>query len=192
MEQDGAERGGGAQDDAQQNSAARGGAGENGAAHDGIQRISRKQGGLMQAGISQLDGTLAERMGIKITELSAERIVGTMPVAGNTQSDGPMHGGALCVLAETLGSSGSAVHGGPGRAAAAIEISATHHRPATSGEVSGVATRVHGGNTLVTYDVEIMDAQGQRVCTARLTCRLRDRQADDRDNGETARTRQAG
>jgi 1,4-dihydroxy-2-naphthoyl-CoA hydrolase len=192
VEQDGAERGGGAQDDAQQNGAARDGAGKNGAAHDGAQRINRKQGGLMQAEISQLDGTLAERMGIKITELSAERVVGTMPVAGNTQSDGPMHGGAACVLAETLGSSGSAVHGGPGRAAAVIEISATHHRPAASGEVTGVATRIHGGNTLVTYDVEIMDVQGQRVCTARLTCRLRDLHTDDRDNGGAAPARPDG
>src|SRR5215471_19700038 len=49
-------------------------------------------------------GTLPERMGITIVEASAERVVDTMPVDGNTQPYGLLHGGASCVLAETLGS----------------------------------------------------------------------------------------
>jgi 1,4-dihydroxy-2-naphthoyl-CoA hydrolase len=118
--------------------------------------------------------TLAERMGIKVTEASAERTVGTMPVAGNTQPYGLLHGGASCVLAETLGSWAAAMHAGPGRATMGIEINATHHRGAREGEVTGVATRVHGGRTLATYDVVITDQDGKRVCTARLTCLFRD------------------
>jgi uncharacterized protein (TIGR00369 family) len=52
-------------------------------------------------------GALAARMGIQVLEWTAERVVATMPVDGNTQPFGLLHGGASCVLAETLGSSGS-------------------------------------------------------------------------------------
>ena len=48
-------------------------------------------------------GGLNEKMGIELVEISAERVVGTMPVAGNTQPYGLLHGGASVVLAETLG-----------------------------------------------------------------------------------------
>src|SRR5205085_6873971 len=104
-------------------------------------------------------------MGISIVEASAQRVVGTMPVAGNTQPYGLLHGGASCVLAETLGSLGSALHAGPERATVGIEISATHHRAVASGRVTGVATMVHGGRTVTTYDVVISDDRGRRVCT---------------------------
>src|SRR5713226_10511353 len=117
---------------------------------------------------------LPHRMGIKITEASAMRVVGTMPVAGNTQPYGLLHGGASCVLAETLGSVGAALHAGLDRFTVGIEINATHHRSATSGLVTGVATRLHGGRTLATYDVTITDERGRRVCTARLSCLIRD------------------
>jgi len=118
--------------------------------------------------------TLAARMGIRITEASAERVVGTMPVAGNTQPYGVLHGGASCVLAETLGSTGAALHAGPGRFTVGIEINATHHRSASSGQLTGVATKLHAGRTLATYDIAITDEHGQRVCTARLSCLFRD------------------
>lgn len=119
------------------------------------------------------DGLMA-RMGIEIVEASAERVVGRMPVAGNTQPYGLLHGGASCVLAESLGSAGASLHAGPGRQAFGIEISATHHHPATGGHVTGVATRLHGGRTLVAYEIVITDEEGRRVCTSRLTCMLRD------------------
>ena len=118
--------------------------------------------------------TLSGRMGIKIVEASPRRVVGTMPVAGNTQPYGLLHGGASCVLAETLGSLGSALHAGPDRVTVGIEISATHHRGAAQGEVTGVATLLHGGRTLTTYEIVITDELGRRVCTARLTSLLRD------------------
>jgi 1,4-dihydroxy-2-naphthoyl-CoA hydrolase len=117
---------------------------------------------------------LPGRMGIKIIEASARRVVGTMPVADNTQPYGLLHGGASCVLAETLGSLGAALHAGPGRVTVGIEISATHHRGAAAGLVTGVATLLHGGRTLTTFEIVITDEQGLRVCTSRLTCLLRD------------------
>ena len=123
---------------------------------------------------SQGSETLAGRMGIKIVEASAQRVVGTMPVAGNTQPYGILHGGASCVLAESLGSLGSALQAGPGRFTVGIEINATHHRAARSGLVTGVATLVHGGRTMSTFDIVITDEDGKRVCTARLSCLHRD------------------
>jgi uncharacterized protein (TIGR00369 family) len=116
--------------------------------------------------------TLVSRMGIRILAASAERVVGSMPVAGNTQPYGLLHGGASCVLAETLGSLGSALHAGPDLVTVGIEISASHHRGAVGGEVTGVATRLHGGRTMTTYEIVISDDQGRRVCTARLSCLL--------------------
>jgi 1,4-dihydroxy-2-naphthoyl-CoA hydrolase len=119
-------------------------------------------------------GDLGKTMGIELLEATPERVVGRMPVKGNTQPYGLLHGGASCVLAESLGSTGAALHAGEGRIAVGVEINATHHRSATDGHVTGVATRVHGGRTLATYDIVITDDRDRRVCTARLTCMLRD------------------
>lgn len=130
---------------------------------------------VMEAYRAASKNTLADRMGITILEASAKRVVGTMPVAGNTQPHGLLHGGASCVLAETLGSLGSTMHGGPDRVTVGIEINATHHRAATTGEVTGVATLLYGGRTVTTYEIVISDAAGRRVCTSRLTCLLIDR-----------------
>ena len=117
-------------------------------------------------------GALNERMGIELKEISAERIVATMPVEGNTQPYGLLHGGASVVLAETLGSIGSALHGLPDRLSVGVDINATHHRAARSGTVTGVATAVHLGRTMASYDVVITDDRGKRVCTSRITCAL--------------------
>lgn len=119
-------------------------------------------------------GTLVERMGIVFTEVSAQRVVGTMPVAGNTQPYGLLHGGASAVLAESLGSVGAATHAGEGRLAVGIELSCTHHRSAREGTVTGVATPISLGRTLATYEIVVTDEQGRRLCTSRLTCLLRD------------------
>jgi len=113
-------------------------------------------------------------MGIELVSASAERVVGRMPVEGNTQPYGLLHGGASCVLAESLGSIGSALHAGEGRIAVGVDINATHHRALTSGVVTGVATPVHRGRSSATYEIVISDEQDRRICTARLTCMLRD------------------
>ena len=120
-------------------------------------------------------GELVERMGIEILELGPERLVGRMPVAGNRQPYGLLHGGASVVLAETLGSFGAALHAGPERIAVGIEVSASHHRAAVDGFVTGVAVPISLGRTAATYEIVITDDEGRRTCTARLTCLLRDR-----------------
>lgn len=115
---------------------------------------------------------LAERLGISFVEIDVHRLVARMPVAGNTQPYGLLHGGASCVLAETLGSIGAALHAAPDRLAVGTEINATHHRSASAGYVTGVATPVHLGRRLATYEIVIHDDRDRRVCTARLTCTL--------------------
>jgi uncharacterized protein (TIGR00369 family) len=120
-------------------------------------------------------GELGESMGIEFLEASADRVVGRMPVAGNRQPYGLLHGGASVVLAETLGSVGGALHAGPEKVSVGIEINATHHRSATSGHVTGTATAISLGRTLATYEVVIVDDEGARLCTSRITCLLRDR-----------------
>ena len=124
------------------------------------------------AGLPQGMGGLNEKLGVELVEISAGRVVGTMPVEGNTQPYGLLHGGASVALAETLGSVGSAVHAQPDRIAVGVDITATHHRAATGGTVTGVATAVHLGRTMASYDVVVSDEQGRRVCTSRITCTL--------------------
>lgn len=117
-------------------------------------------------------GPLHDKMGIELVEVSAERIVATMPVEGNTQPYGLLHGGASVVLAECLGSVGSAVHAHPDKIAVGVDINATHHRAVSSGVVTGVGTAVHLGRSSACYEVVISDEQGRRVCSARITCSL--------------------
>jgi uncharacterized protein (TIGR00369 family) len=117
-------------------------------------------------------GALNDKMGIELIEVSPERLVATKPDEGNTQPNGLLHGGASVVLAETLGSLGSAVHAYPDRYPVGVDINATHHRAATSGIVTGTATPVHLGRTSTSFEVVITDEAGKRVCTSRITCVL--------------------
>ncbi|MGH8967311.1 MAG: PaaI family thioesterase [Actinomycetes bacterium] len=123
-------------------------------------------------------GDLNDKMGVELVEVSPERVVGTMPVKGNTQPYGLLHGGASVVLAETLGSSGSAMHAHPDRIAVGVDINATHHRSARDGMVTGVATAIHLGRSSACYEVVITDEDDRRVCTARITCALLPKKAD--------------
>jgi 1,4-dihydroxy-2-naphthoyl-CoA hydrolase len=122
-----------------------------------------------------MEGTLGERMGVTLIEASPERIVATMPVSGNTQPMGLLHGGASCVLAETLGSIGATLHAHSiGQAyAVGVDINATHHKSARAGVVTGVATPLRLGGSVASYEIVITDETGERVCTARLTCLIR-------------------
>ncbi|HEX2297186.1 MAG TPA: hotdog fold thioesterase [Pseudonocardiaceae bacterium] len=121
------------------------------------------------------DEQLTDRMGIKITEWDPERLVATMPVVGNRQPFGLLHGGASAVLAETLGSIAATLWAMPDKVAVGVELSCSHHRAATEGEVTGVCTPLHRGRTVATFEIVLSDEQDRRICTARLTCLLRDR-----------------
>jgi 1,4-dihydroxy-2-naphthoyl-CoA hydrolase len=119
-------------------------------------------------------GELNERLGVVFVEAGPDRVVATMPVEGNRQPFGLLHGGASVALGESLGSCLAALNCPPDRSAVGIEISATHHRSATAGTVTAVATPLNVGRTLVTSEIVVSDELERRVCTIRLTCLLRE------------------
>jgi uncharacterized protein (TIGR00369 family) len=125
--------------------------------------------------VLQFPGTLIERLGIEIVSVTPDTVVATMPVLGNTQPYGLLHGGASAALAETVGSLGAMAHAGEGRIAVGVDLSVTHHRAVTDGTVTAVAKALHRGGTIATYSVSIMDPQDQLVATARLTCLVKTR-----------------
>ncbi|MDQ4212813.1 hotdog fold thioesterase [Microbacterium capsulatum] len=119
-------------------------------------------------------GALAEKMGLRWVEFSVERCVATMPVAGNTQPVGLMHGGAYVVLGESLGSMAANLHAGHGRLAVGVDINATHTRSATAGTVTGVCTPVHLGRSITVHEIVVSDDQGRRCSTIRITNMIKD------------------
>jgi uncharacterized protein (TIGR00369 family) len=120
-------------------------------------------------------GDLAEKMGIELLELSAERAVATMPVAGNTQPLGVLHGGAHVVLAESLGSFAANVWAHPNKVAVGIEVNASHSRSVTEGKVTAVCTAINLGKTLTVHEIAVSDEQGRRLSTVRITNFLREK-----------------
>ncbi len=119
------------------------------------------------------DGTLIARMGIEMGAVEPDRAEGTMPVEGNTQPYGLLHGGASAVLAETVGSFAAMAHAGDQSIAVGVDLSITHHRAVRSGYVTAVATALHRGRTLASYAVAVTDGDGRLVASARLTCAIR-------------------
>jgi 1,4-dihydroxy-2-naphthoyl-CoA hydrolase len=117
-------------------------------------------------------GALNDKMGFELLKITPEEVIGRMPVAGNTQPYGLWHGGASCVLAETLASLGSFMYAQPERVSVGVDINATHHRSVTAGWVTGTATALRLGNTVASYEIVITDDADRRVCTARVTCQL--------------------
>lgn len=119
-------------------------------------------------------GGLAQKMGIDFLELSAVRSVATMPVEGNTQVTGILHGGAHVVLGESLGSASAALHAGPGYYVVGIEINATHSGSIADGLVTATCTALSLGRTLATHEIVIRDADGRRLSTVRMTNLIRE------------------
>ncbi|WP_020495164.1 PaaI family thioesterase [Sciscionella marina] len=113
---------------------------------------------------------LDAKLGIEVVEASPERVVATMPVDGNRQPYGLMHGGANASLAESVGSQAAALNAAPGHPVVGLELSCTHHRGVKDGKVTAVAVPVHTGRSTSTIEITITDEQGRRTCTARLTC----------------------
>ena len=126
------------------------------------------------ASLQRSQGELNDRLGVVLVEASRERVVATMPVAGNRQPYGLLHGGASIALAESLGSTIAALNAPEGRLAVGIDMNATHHRSAVDGVVTGTTTVISAGRTLVSSETVVTDEQGRRLCTARLTCLLRE------------------
>lgn len=116
---------------------------------------------------------LIDRLGIELLVITASHARATMPVAGNTQPYGLLHGGASAALAETVGSLAAMSHAGEGRIAVGVDLSITHHAGVRSGLVTAEAVALHLGTSVATYDIALTDDSGRRIATARLTCYLR-------------------
>ena len=116
-------------------------------------------------------GTMSEFLGIEWVEVRENFIKASMPVDHRTrQPYGLLHGGASCVLSETLGSVASALVIDHSKFyCVGIEINANHIRSARSGKVTGVTTPLHIGNTTHVWDIKIYDERDKLVCVSRLT-----------------------
>lgn len=119
-------------------------------------------------------GALGNKMGMAWVEFSRERAVATMPVEGNTQPVGLMHGGAYVVLGESLGSMHANLLVGPGRLAVGVDINATHTRSATQGLVTGTCTPIHVGRSMTVHEIVVTDDQDRRLSTIRITNLIKD------------------
>lgn len=120
-------------------------------------------------------GELTQKMGIEYLELTAARSVARMPVEGNRQVVGILHGGAHVVLGESLGSLSAAIHAGPGRFAVGIDVNATHTKSVSEGWVTGTCTAISLGRTICVHEIAITNEAGERLSTIRITNLLRDR-----------------
>ncbi len=116
-------------------------------------------------------GTIGEHIGLNFTELGSDFLKATMPVDHRTkQPYGLLHGGANCVLAETLGSVASALVINPEKfICVGIEINANHVRSAREGMVTGNCTPIHLGASTHVWDIRIQDEKNRLICVSRLT-----------------------
>ena len=123
-------------------------------------------------------GELDQKMGVRIIEESVQRVVARMPVAGNTQSFGLLHGGASLAVGEAVGSWAAVKFASTfGKVVVGVDVNATHHRSATDGEVTITATPIKLGRRLTSHEVIITDDQDRRICTLRITNLVVDRPA---------------
>jgi len=120
---------------------------------------------------SQRRSTLVEHLGIRITEIGDDYLVGTMPVDARThQPMGILHGGASVALAETLGSMAANLCIDFRQfVCVGQEINANHIRPVSSGLVTGTARPVHIGKRSQVWQIEIHDERQRLVCISRIT-----------------------
>ena len=119
-------------------------------------------------------GTLMGRLGIEMVELTSERLVARMPVEGNTQIYGILHGGATAALCETVGSYGTAIVAGLDRVVTGVEINVNHIRAVREGFVTATGTPLHIGRSTAVWDMKVHDEEGRLVAASRLTLAIRE------------------
>ncbi|WP_126971305.1 hotdog fold thioesterase [Gynurincola endophyticus] len=115
--------------------------------------------------------TIGELIGIRFTEIGDDYLKATMPVDHRTkQPYGLLHGGASCVLAETLGSVAAALTVDDKQfKCVGLDINANHLRSATSGYVTGITKPIHIGRTTQVWEIKITDERDKLICISRLT-----------------------
>ncbi len=115
--------------------------------------------------------TMVEHLGIEVTELGDNYIVGTMPVDNRTkQPFGILHGGASVALAETLASYGGFLTIDPEKYyVVGVEINANHLKMAKEGNVTGKCTPIKRGRSTQVWQTEITDEENELICISRIT-----------------------
>jgi uncharacterized protein (TIGR00369 family) len=119
-------------------------------------------------------GTLMETLGLEFLESGPDRVVARIPVKGNTQPYGVLHGGATAALCETVASFGTALAAGPDKIVMGVELNVNHIRAVRQGYVTATGTPLHLGRTTAVWDMRVQDDDGKLVAVSRLTVAIRD------------------
>jgi uncharacterized protein (TIGR00369 family) len=122
----------------------------------------------------ELLGTLMETLGLEFLESGPDRVVARIPVKGNTQPYGVLHGGATAALCETVASFGAALAAGPDKIVMGVELNVNHIRAVRDGYVTATGTPLHLGRTTAVWDMRVHDDDGRLVAVSRLTVAIRD------------------
>ena len=123
-------------------------------------------------------GTLMEKLGVRFLEAGPDRVVASMPVDGNTQPYGMLHGGATAALCETIASFGTAFLVGPTRRVVGIELNINHIRSVKEGTVTATGIPLHVGRSTAVWNMEVRDDQDRLVAVSRLTLAIRAARSD--------------
>lgn len=123
---------------------------------------------------SRFPGTLMDKIGLEFLEIGTKRLRARIPVEGNVQIYGMLHGGATAALCETIGSYGTAIVAGLDKMVSGIELNVNHLRGVREGYVTATAEPLHVGRTTAVWDMKIHDDEGRLVAAGRLTVAIRD------------------
>ena len=127
----------------------------------------------LAARLNSLSGTLAERLGIDLLTASRDRLTARMPVEGNRQPAGRLHGGASLALAEELASIGTWLNLDVRRqVCVGVDVNGTHMRGVSEGWVTAEATLAYRGRTVMVWTVEVRDERDRTTTLARCTCNV--------------------
>jgi uncharacterized protein (TIGR00369 family) len=119
-------------------------------------------------------GPMMDRLGLEWIELSRDRLAARIPVEGNTQPYGVLHGGATAALCETIGSVGAALRAEPGSIVLGIELNVNHLRAVRTGHVTATGTPLHQGRSTAVWNMDVRDDEGRLVAVSRLTLAVRE------------------
>jgi 1,4-dihydroxy-2-naphthoyl-CoA hydrolase len=118
-------------------------------------------------------GTLMERIGVEWVEMGSERVVARIPVEGNTQVYGQLHGGATGALCESVGSFGTAIVVGMDKQVVGVDLSVHHLRAVRDGHVTCTGIPLRVGRQVAVWDMRVTDDQDRLVAVGRLTVAIR-------------------
>ena len=131
--------------------------------------------GALQMASDAVKGTMMERIGIEWLDIGLERVVARIPVEGNTQVYGQLHGGATAALCESVGSIGTAVATGLEKVVVGVQLSVNHLRAVSEGFITATGVPLRVGRTLALWDMRVHDEQQRLIASATLTVAIRER-----------------